>query len=74
MIFTIKDWINYQIETIAKAINYLDNDKVEWEIDFNDKKQQKHYPYFEKINNGLVFHDSFFSYYYFVGQVAFWQR
>ncbi len=46
-----RDWITYQLETIIKAANFLDNDSEEWVADFNKRTISKYYPYFEKVSS-----------------------
>ena len=50
-----KDWVNYQLETLAKAINFLDNEKKEYILTKNS-----YYPYFthDETQGGWVFYIS----------------
>lgn len=50
----LKDWINYKLETIIKAANYIDNNYKEWKPDFNRSSGYKYIPYFEKKSSGWV--------------------
>lgn len=49
----MKDWINYQLETIIKAVNFIDNDYKYWEPNFNDSSY-KYMPYFKKESSYWV--------------------
>ncbi len=61
-----KDWISYQLETIIKACNFIDNNFKEWNADFNNRNLTKYYPYFEKASSGwllhLVYHYGYIAY------------
>lgn len=43
-----KDWITYQLETIIKAANFIDNNHKEWKADFNNHSIYLYIPWFEK--------------------------
>ena len=49
------DWVNYQLEIIVKAVNYIDNNYKLWYPDWNNKNESKYYPYFEYKNDGWCF-------------------
>ena len=49
-----KDWISYQLETIIKAVNYIDNNYQEWIPDFDNSNEYKYIPYFDKKISGWV--------------------
>lgn len=54
-----------------KQIEKLFNEN--WKKDFKNKKQYKHYPYFEMTSSGLVFSGSYFIIFFFSGQVAYFK-
>lgn len=43
-----KDWISYQLETIIKAANFIDNGYKLYIPDFNNTDISKYIPYFKK--------------------------
>jgi hypothetical protein len=45
-------WIEHQLSTIIKAVNYLDNDNKEWIPDFSNKIENRYRNWFEK-NKGV---------------------
>jgi hypothetical protein len=51
-----RDWVSYQLETIIKATNYIDNGYSECILDWSDSNEYKYYPYFEKKSTGWVLH------------------
>lgn len=51
----MKDWISYQLETIIKATNFIDNDNKIWETDWNNRQSSKYLPYFEKSSGSWFF-------------------
>ncbi len=48
----VKDWTTYQLETIIKAANYIDNNHSEWIPDFTNSNITKYLPYWEKKASG----------------------
>lgn len=50
----MKDWYEYQLETIIKAANYIDNNYQEWKADFDNKNISKYINYLEKTSSGWV--------------------
>jgi hypothetical protein len=51
-----KDWINYQLETIIKAVNYIDNGYKLYIPDFDNSNIIKYTPFFKKTNSGWLLH------------------
>lgn len=43
-----------KLETIIKAANFIDNDYKIWKANFDDSKEYKYLPYFNKTSGGLV--------------------
>ena len=63
--------ITEQIQTIAKAFNYIDNGYKHFKFDFENKNEYKYYPIYENTKNGLVFSLSTYYRYSYHGTVAF---
>lgn len=53
-----KDWVNYQLETLAKAINFIYNGRKEWKLKTGNNF---YYPYFRLASGGWVY--CFYSYF-----------
>lgn len=53
----VKDWILYQLETIIKASNYIDNDYKEWLPNFKDISTYKYLPHFNRKTIGWSLYD-----------------
>lgn len=51
-----KYWNVYCLETIIKAVNYIDNDYQEWIPNFNNSNITKYIPYFRKENSSWLLH------------------
>lgn len=51
-----KDWINYQLETIIKATNFIDNGYKLYTPDFDNSSIWKYIPYFKKSGSGCLLH------------------
>lgn len=49
-----KDWYSYQLETIIKAVNYIDNNYNQYKHDFDNTDIYKYIPYFKKTGSGWV--------------------
>lgn len=61
-----------KINTIARAMNFIENGFKVWKPNFKDTNERKHYPIHEMKFSGLSFLGSI--YYYFAGgQVAFYK-
>jgi len=56
-----KDWYAYQLETIIKAANYLDNNKKEWKPEFNGR-DYNYIPWMEKKSSGWFPHFVYYCY------------
>jgi len=52
-----------ELETIIRAVNFIDNDNKIWEADFSNKELYKYIPYFEMLGSGWSFHAVSFFYY-----------
>lgn len=48
-----KDWVNYQLETLAKAINFIYNGRKEWNF---KKGNFSYFPYFNIASGGCVYY------------------
>lgn len=53
--WTNKNWAEYQLETIIKAANFLDNNNQEWNPDFLDQNIYRYIPWFNRTKVGWVF-------------------
>ena len=73
-----KDWVNYQLETLAKAINFIYNGRKEWKLKIGEaalttaketlkEKNDFYYPYFRFSSGGWVCYG---YHYYFVDSVG----
>lgn len=62
-----------QLNTIARAANFIDNEYKIWEPKF-DGNLHNYYPYFKENNSGLVFCSSSYSALAAAGQVAFYLK
>lgn len=51
----LKDWITYQLETIIKATNYIDNNFNLYTTNFDNQNEYKYINWFEKKSDGWVF-------------------
>lgn len=60
-----------KINTIAKAMNFIENGFKIWKPDFRDTDEEKYYPIHEIKSSGFSFYDSSFSYYSASGHVSF---
>jgi hypothetical protein len=49
-----KDWISYQLETVVKSANFIDNKYKEWIVDFKDTSTYKYLTYFKKTSSGWL--------------------
>lgn len=72
----MRDWVNYQLETIIKAANFIDNGNKEWIPNFfNNSNEYKHYPYFRKENSGWVLYSVFYyRYFSFLGSGFYFKK
>lgn len=62
-----------RINTIARAMNFIENGFKVWKPNFKDTNERKYYPIHEMKSSGLVFFCSTCSYCYTAGQVAFYK-
>lgn len=62
-----------KINTIARAMNFIENGFKVWKPNFKDTNERKHYPYHEMKSSGLVFRYSHCCYGCPGGQVAFYK-
>lgn len=60
-----------KINTITRAMNFIENGFKSWKPDFENNNQKKYYPLHETNNSGLVFYGSVFDYHSASGLVAF---
>lgn len=44
------DWYFHQLRTVIEAVNFIDNGYKDWQLNWDDRKEHKYYPYFEKIS------------------------
>jgi hypothetical protein len=49
-----KDWLSYQLETIIKAVNFINNDNKIWTPDFTNSSIYKYLPWLERKSSGWV--------------------
>ena len=63
-----KDWVNYQLETLAKAINFIYNGRKEWKLKIGNNF---YYPYFRFSSGGWVCGGCLYDFDFSVGVFAF---
>ena len=66
-----KDWINYQLETLAKAINFIYNGKKEWKLKIGNNL---YYPCFKISSFGWVYNDYYYDFDSSFGVVAYFKN
>lgn len=49
-----KDWLSYQLETIIKAANFINNDNKIWTPDFTNSNIYKYLVWLERKSSGWV--------------------
>ena len=49
-----KDWLSYQLETIIKAVNFIDNGNQIWKPDFTNSSIYKYIPWLQRKSSGWV--------------------
>jgi len=62
-----------RINTIARAMNFIENGFKVWKPNFKDTNERKYYPIHEMKSSGLVFNASDFRCGFSYGQVAFYK-